>query len=174
MKSRIVLCLLVLALVFASVGNAFAQGSGILNFGLSGNPDTLDPHKTSGTLTFQVLKSFYDTLIEPDTTGKLVPALAESWTVTADGLTWTFKLRQGVVFHNGQAFSSKDVKATFERIKAKDAAYAVAQGARLLPQKTQMVASVTPVAYCDKWEFELSAVFLRKTIVMEYDERIIQ
>jgi len=61
-----------------------------------------------------------------------------------------------------------------ERIKAKDAAYAVAQGARLLPQKTQMVASVTPVAFCDKWEFELSAVFLRKTVVMEYDERIIQ
>ena len=118
MKNRIVLSLLVLALVFALGGTAFAQGSGILNFGLSGNPDTLDPHKTSGTLTFQVLKSFYDTLIEPDTTGKLVPALAESWTVSPDGLTWTFKLRQGVVFHNGQTFTSKDVKATFDRIKS--------------------------------------------------------
>ena len=116
MKNRIVLSLLVLALVCASSGMAFAQSGGILTFGLSGNPDTLDPHKTSGTLTFQVLKSFYDTLAEPDTTGKIVPALAESWTVSADGLTWTFKLRQGVVFHNGQAFTSKDVKATFDRI----------------------------------------------------------
>lgn len=116
MKNRIVLSLLVLALVFASAGTAFAQSGGLLNFGLSGNPDSLDPHKTSGTLTFQVIKSFYDTLVEPDVTGKLVPALAESWTVSADGLTWTFKLRQGVVFHNGQAFTSKDVKATFDRI----------------------------------------------------------
>ena len=116
MKNRIVLSLLVLALL-ASGGAVFAQGAGILSFGLAGNPDTLDPQKTSGTLTFQVVKSFYDTLAEPDTTGKIVPALAESWSVSADGLVWTFKLRQGVVFHNGQAFTSKDVKATFDRIK---------------------------------------------------------
>lgn len=116
MKNRIVLSLLVLALL-ASGGTVFAQGAGILSFGLAGNPDTLDPQKTSGTLTFQVVKSFYDTLAEPDTTGKIVPALAESWSVSADGLVWTFKLRQGVVFHNGQAFTSKDVKATFDRIK---------------------------------------------------------
>lgn len=117
MKNRIVLSLLVLALLAASGGTVFAQGAGILNFGLAGNPDTLDPQKTSGTLTFQVVKSFYDTLAEPDATGKIVPALAESWSVSADGLVWTFKLRQGVTFHNGQAFTSKDVKATFDRIK---------------------------------------------------------
>jgi peptide/nickel transport system substrate-binding protein len=125
MKKKIVLSLLVLALAFAA-GSVFAQGKGTLNFGLSGNPDTLDPHKTSGTLTFQVLKSFYDTLIEPDPKGNLVPALAESWTVSADSKTWTFKLRKGVVFHNGQPFTSKDVKATFERIKAKETASAKA------------------------------------------------
>ncbi|MCX7028178.1 MAG: ABC transporter substrate-binding protein [Spirochaetes bacterium] len=122
MKNRIVLGLLILALALASGGTAFAQGSGILTFGLSGNPDTLDPHKTSGTLTFQVIKSFYDTLVEPDPAGKIIPALAESWTVSADGLTWTFKLRPDVVFHNGQALTSKDVKATFDRILAKETA----------------------------------------------------
>jgi peptide/nickel transport system substrate-binding protein len=87
-----------------------------LNFALSGNPDTLDPHKTSGTLTFQTLKSIYDTLAEPDQTGKIVPALARSWTVSSDSLVYTFKLRSGVVFHNGSPLTSKDVKATFERI----------------------------------------------------------
>jgi len=80
------------------------------------NPDTLDPQKTSGTLTFQVVKSFYDTLVEPDTSGKIVPALAESWSVSPDGLTWTFRLRRDVVFHNGQQFTSKDVAATLNRI----------------------------------------------------------
>jgi peptide/nickel transport system substrate-binding protein len=98
-------------------GMLFAQGSGTLVFGLSGNPDTLDPQKTAGTLTFQVVKSFYDTLLEPDQSGKIVPALAESWAVSPDGLTWTFKLRRDVVFHNGQQFTSKDVKATLDRIR---------------------------------------------------------
>jgi peptide/nickel transport system substrate-binding protein len=116
MKNRVITGLIVLALAFALAGTASAQSGGLLSFALSGNPDTLDPHKTAGTLTFQVIKSFYDTLVEPDTTGKIVPALAESWTVSTDNLVWTFKLRQGVAFHNGQAFSSKDVKATFDRI----------------------------------------------------------
>jgi peptide/nickel transport system substrate-binding protein len=69
-----------------------------LNFALAGNPDTLDPHKTSGTLTFQTVKSIYDTLAEPDMSGKLVPALAERWQVSEDALTWTFFIRKGVVF----------------------------------------------------------------------------
>jgi len=99
-----------------AAGVLFAQSPGTLVFGLSGNPDTLDPQKTAGTLTFQVVKSFYDTLVEPDQSGKIVPALAESWSVSPDGLTWTFKLRQNVVFHNGQQFTSKDVKATLDRI----------------------------------------------------------
>jgi peptide/nickel transport system substrate-binding protein len=97
-------------------GVLFAQSPGTLVFGLAGNPDTLDPQKTSGTLTFQVVKSFYDTLVEPDTSGKIVPALAESWSVSPNGLTWTFKLRRDVVFHNGQQFTSKDVVATLNRI----------------------------------------------------------
>jgi len=97
-------------------------GAKSLNFALSGSPDTLDPHKTSGTLTFQTLKSVYDTLAEPDQTGKIVPALAEKWTISDDGTTWTFSLRKGVVFHNGDKLTSRDVKATFERIKNKETA----------------------------------------------------
>jgi peptide/nickel transport system substrate-binding protein len=97
-------------------------GAKELNFALSGNPDSLDPHKTSGTLTFQTLKSVYDTLAEPDPSGKIVPALAQRWMVSDDGLTWTFTLRQGVVFHNGDKLTAKDVKATIERIQSKEIA----------------------------------------------------
>ena len=94
----------------------------VLNFALSGNPDSLDPHKTSGTLTFQTLKSVYDTLAEPDQSGKIVPALAEKWSISPDGLTWTFTLRRGVVFHNGDPLTSKDVEATILRVKDKEIA----------------------------------------------------
>ena len=87
-----------------------------LNFALAGNPDTLDPHKTSGTLTFQTIKSLYDTLVEPGMNEQIVPALAEKWEVSEDALAWTFYLKKEVVFHNGDKLTSKDVKATFERI----------------------------------------------------------
>ena len=94
-------------------------GAKSLNFALAGNPDTLDPHKTSGTLTFQTIKSIYDTLAEPNMSGKLVPALAERWEVSSDALTWTFYLRQDVFFHTGQKFTSADVKATLNRVMDK-------------------------------------------------------
>lgn len=116
---------LVLILVLAAVGIVGATGideetsqEQVLQFALSGNPDTLDPHGTSGTLTFQAIKSLYDTLVEPDENGNIVPALAEAWTVSPDGLVWEFNLRPGVTFHNGDRLTSADVKATLERIVA--------------------------------------------------------
>ena len=113
---------LVVLLIGGIMGGTDPAEAKMLNFALSGNPDTLDPHKTSGTLTFQTLKSIYDTLAEPDMEGKIVPALAKNWEVSDDALTWTFYLRQGVVFHNGDKLTSMDVKATFQRIMDKGTA----------------------------------------------------
>jgi len=107
---------LVLIILMSMISGCTKKEVKPLNFALSGNPDTLDPQKTSGTLTFQTVKSIYDTLAEPDENGVIIPALAESWDVSADSLTWTFHLRKGVKFHNGDSFSSADVKASFGRI----------------------------------------------------------
>ncbi|MBM3450218.1 MAG: hypothetical protein FJX78_04435 [Armatimonadetes bacterium] len=85
-------------------------------FALQGGPDTLDPQMTVATPSFQANKSLYDTLVEPDDQGRITPALAESWTVSNDGLTYTFRLRAGVKFHHGKILDAGDVKATFERI----------------------------------------------------------
>ena len=116
--------LLLLVLAALTAGSMYAGGASeaavaqaeTLQFALSGNPNTLDPHATEGTLTFQVLKSVYDTLVEPDQDGRIVAALAESWRVSEDNLRWTFRLRDGVVFHNGDALTSADVAASFERL----------------------------------------------------------
>lgn len=112
----LVILVLITGLLFAAGSKDFKP----LNFALAGNPDTLDPHKTSGTLTFQTLKSVYDTLAEPDQDGVIIPALAESWYVSDDALTWTFRLRKGVKFHNGDTFTSADVRATIDRILAEE------------------------------------------------------
>lgn len=94
-----------------------AEAPDTLVFGLSGSPDTLDPHATTGTLTFQTMRSVYDTLLEPDTEGELVPALATSWEVSEDGLVWEFVLRENVRFHDGSSFGADDVVATLQRLR---------------------------------------------------------
>ena len=101
------------ALALVSCGR---QADPVLDVSLDGSPDTLDPHATSGTLTFQALKSVYDTLIEPDQDGQLIGALATSWSISPDGLEWSFTLREGVSFHNGDQLTSSDVQATFNRL----------------------------------------------------------
>src|SRR5258706_369889 len=58
----------------------------------------------------------YNQLVRFDFDMNPVPELAESWEVARDGVTWTFKLRQGVKFHDGQEFTSADVKFTFDRL----------------------------------------------------------
>lgn len=91
-----------------------------LVFGLSGDPDTLDPHATTGTLTFQTMRSVYDTLVEPDQDGRIIPALARDWSVTDDGLRWEFHLRENVRFHHGKSLTAADVIASFERVRDPD------------------------------------------------------
>src|SRR5262245_25085681 len=64
----------------------------------------------------------YNQLVRFDPDMTPVPELAESWQISSDGLTWTFKLRQGVKFHDGQEFTSADVKFSFDRLLEKSAA----------------------------------------------------
>ncbi|MFO8065596.1 MAG: ABC transporter substrate-binding protein [Spirochaetota bacterium] len=102
----------------ASAGGQEESRSRVLEVGIAGEPDTLDPQATSGTLTFQVLRNVYDTLVVPTEDGRIGPALATDWETSDDELRWTFTLREEVRFHNGSELSSQDVKATFERILA--------------------------------------------------------
>lgn len=125
-QKRISVLLLAVITAFSAMlplaAQAQAEKKQSVNFAMTSNPDTLDPHKTSGTPTFQTIRSFYDTLVEPDREGAIVPALAESWEISDDNLEWTFHLRRGVTFHDGTAFDARDVKATLQRIRAEETA----------------------------------------------------
>ncbi|MBF4160776.1 ABC transporter substrate-binding protein [Nocardioides acrostichi] len=83
---------------------------------IAGEPDQLDPHKTTSYFSFEVLENVYDTLVEPDENLQMQPSLAESWDVSKDQLTWTFHLRQGVMFQDGTPMTAKDVVYSFDRI----------------------------------------------------------
>jgi peptide/nickel transport system substrate-binding protein len=91
-------------------------GSGTLVAAIAGEPDQLDPHKTSAYFSFEVLENVFDTLVAPDADLKMQPALAQSWDVSPDQLTWTFHLRQGVTFHDGSPFGADDVVYSYRRI----------------------------------------------------------
>ena len=109
------LVLVLLTVLAAGLGSAVAQ---TVTVATSAQPDTLDPHRTSATSAFQTSKSLYDTLVEPDRDGVVVPALAEAWTLTPDGLTLSFTLRSGVRFHDGSELTSADAAASIRRLQA--------------------------------------------------------
>jgi peptide/nickel transport system substrate-binding protein len=92
------------------------QGSGNLIAAIAGEPDQLDPQKTSAYFSFEVLENVFDTLVEPDENLEMRPALAQSWSVSPDQLTWTFHLRKGVTFQDGSPFTADDVVYSYRRI----------------------------------------------------------
>lgn len=83
---------------------------------IGGEPDQLDPQKTSSYFSFQVLENVFDTLVQPDENLEMEPALAESWETSDDQLTWTFHLRDGVTFQDGSDLTSEDVVYSYRRI----------------------------------------------------------
>ena len=78
----------------------------------------LDPAEHEGAITpFMFFYAIHDALLKPMPAGLTTPSLAESWSVSPDGLTYEFVLRSGVRFHNGEPVSADDVKFSFERYR---------------------------------------------------------
>jgi peptide/nickel transport system substrate-binding protein len=110
---------------------AGAQGrpkkGGTLVYGMEGPSDILDPQATGCWLTYRVTYQMFEGLLTEDLTKAdvavppIVPRLAESWQLSRDGLTRTFKLRKGVKFHDGTAFDAHAAVFSWERMFKKDA-----------------------------------------------------
>ena len=77
--------------------------------------DSLDPHKMTAAGTREVLFNVFEGLVKPDTEGNLIPAVAESYVIADTGDTFTFKLREGVRFHNGGTVTVGDVVYSISR-----------------------------------------------------------
>lgn len=80
------------------------------------DPDTLDPVQMTTTTVANIVDYVVETLTTIDESGKTLPLLAESWSVSTDGTQYTFRLRRGVTFHDGTPFDARAVKWNFDRL----------------------------------------------------------
>lgn len=83
--------------------------------GVQQDIDSLDPHKATAAGTKEILFNIFEGLVKPDKNGDMMKALASDYTVSEDGLVYTFTLREGVKFHDGSVVTAEDVKYSLER-----------------------------------------------------------
>ena len=96
---------------------------GILKAAFSADPAGFDPVRGPSGMSHVVIEQVYSTLMALDPDAKPYPELAQSYTITDDGLTYTFNLRKGVKFHHGDELTAEDVKFSFDRLRAPKSGY---------------------------------------------------
>ena len=87
-----------------------------INVRMNDDPDFLDPHLATASISFQMILNMFEGLFSPETDGTLSPAIAEDYELSDDGLTYTFKIRDNVKFHNGETVTVEDIQYTFDRL----------------------------------------------------------
>src|SRR5262245_54202312 len=104
----------VIAVTLVAAASAQAQ---TLEIATDQSPVGLDPHVATSFASRLVNGPVYEGLTAVDQDLKVIPELAESWTVSPDGLTYVFTLRQGARFHDGSPVTPADVAASFARVR---------------------------------------------------------
>ena len=118
MKSlRSIAVLAVLSLLAACGGEQPpAAPTNTLDRGLPSDPETLDHHKARSVQAAEVIRDLGEGLVGYSPSGELVPAAAERWEVSEDGLTWTFHLRDGLRWSNGEELTAEHFVAGMRRL----------------------------------------------------------
>ncbi len=121
---------LVTAMAVMWVGVLHAQESkvgGTWTIVIGEEPDTLDPQKTGAAVAAQIFTLVGEPLLAKDFQSRVVPGLAESWTVSSDGLQWTFRLKADAVFNDGTPVTAQAVKGSVDRALAPETKSPVAK-----------------------------------------------
>ena len=107
---------IVMGIVGPTTPASEAQEGGVLVWAREVDAQGLDPHTQTAFSSLRLLDLIYEPLVRTDTELNIIPALAETWAFSDDGMQLTFNLRQGVKFHDGSDFTAEDVIASYERI----------------------------------------------------------
>lgn len=116
----IMLLLLFCAFISGCGNNGQKQDLQAINIALHQDPQKLDPYYADTDVESQVFQSIFDKLVNLDSQGNIIPELAESWEISADGKIYTFHLRKDVTFHDGTTFNAKAVKFNLDRYQEKN------------------------------------------------------
>ena len=123
---------------------------GSIRVGISQDLDSLDPHKAVAAGTKEVLFNIYEGLVKPDKDGHLTEAVASSYEVSEDAKVYTFTLRDGVKFHNGNDVTAEDVKYSIDRCADTSngeplvSAYSIVESVNILDEKTVEIRLTEP------------------------------
>lgn len=115
-QKKLLAVILSIIMIFslAACGNNSNDGETIFNVATSGGHDTMNFFTTESSLVYDWLNILYDSLIAYDDEYNAIPRAAKDWTVSDDGKTWTFNLRDDIYFSDGEQLTSADVKWTYE------------------------------------------------------------
>src|SRR5262245_37587977 len=105
--------------VVAAIGaSETPRRGGVLLAAIAADAPSLDIHQESTFATLQPLAPMYSTLlqIDPYSYPNIIGDVASDWKIAADGLTYTFKIRPGIRFHDGSSLTAADVKASYDKI----------------------------------------------------------
>ena len=129
-------------------GNPVEGGS--IKVGISQDLDSLDPHKAVAAGTKEVLFNIYEGLVKPDKDGNLIEAVASDYAISDDAKVYTFTLRDGVKFHNGNDVTAEDVKYSIDRCADTSngdplvSAYSIIESVNILDEKTVEIRLTEP------------------------------
>ena len=120
-KTLVLFCLLALTTVLCACTDGKAKNSDSITIGIAQDIDeSLDPHKMVAAGTKEIFFNVFEGLVKPDSDGNIVPAVAESVEVSEDKLSYTFKLRNGIKFHDGNAVTIEDVEYSINKFAGRD------------------------------------------------------
>ena len=167
--------LLVSALVAGEMSDAWAAAKGQLTIAthISLAPTWFDPGETSGLITpYMLLYGLHDAMVKPMREGNPAGSLAETYTASADGLTYEFVLRKGTTFHNGDPVTSDDVKFSFERYRGNSHALLHERVASFETPDTQRVVIKLKAPWPDFMTFYTGATGANWVVPRKYLEKV--
>src|SRR5215207_7104205 len=110
----------IIAAMLALALSVSAAAEVVYNRGNDGDPETLDPHKTSAVAEAHILRDLLEGLVVYNAKAEIVPGTAESWTISPDGRTYTFALRADARWSNGDPVRAADFVYSYQRIMSPD------------------------------------------------------
>ena len=145
MKKKLSTMLLFCCAALLAAPSASPAAQDVLTVGCTYDAKTLDPHVTNDTGSHVMMRQIYEKLVAFDDNLNVVPCLAESWEISEDGKRYTFHLKKGVKFHNGEEMKASDVLFSFKRMLSPAAAATHAYSNVIDPDGFELIDDYTVV-----------------------------